>query len=482
MIRLRSVYILALVLFACGAPAAETGPATGGSDESARSEASVRPGDEPAGAEAPVEPSGKPGGAEAPAASAEPGPRKAKVLLLGIDGLDPDLVRKWTADGSMPNLARLIKRGTMTEIDCVVGMSSPVVWTTVATGVPPTAHGITGFRIGEDPVNSTHRRRPPFWKILPKHGVDLATIGWMVSWPAEEDAGGILVSDRAWLGRANQDVLPKGVVNPMRHVPRQRRDEILSRFTTYEFDEDWEKIPEDDPRYPVHYLLKNRLLNIFRRDTIYAGTAEEIARKQDLDVLALYIQGTDYAGHGFWQWFEPEPFRKKGWTIPEQDEQALSKVVPAYYQYADEIVGQVLPLVDEDALVILLSDHGFQPSTAFRHARDHSIESRLLSGTHRKQATLILSGPQVKKDAQPDGRLTHLDVLPTLLYALDLPRAKDHRGRPWVELFDEEFVASRENRIVPTYATAEDVTEKPVARNELDEKIVEELRSLGYIR
>ncbi len=408
------------------------------------------------------------------------GPRKAKVLLLGLDGLDPALVRRWTADGAMPNLAKLIDRGTMAEIDCVVGTSSPVVWTTVATGVPPTVHGITGFRIGEDPVNSSHRKQPTFWNILPARGVDLATMGWMVTWPAEADVG-TMVSDRAWWGRFHEDVTPKGIVEPLHHVPHMKRKEILEMFTTYDFDGEWKSWSVEDPRYSVHYLLQKRLLNIFRRDTVYAGATQEIARERDLDVLAVYLQGTDYVGHGFWQWFDPEPFQESGWDIPKEQIKALENVVPAYYRYVDSLVGEILPLVDENALVILLSDHGFEAAPKWRNSKDHSTEARFLSGNHRKKATLILSGPQVERNAEADGRITHFDILPTLLYALDLPQARDHRGRPLTELFTKDYAGDRKSETIETYVTAAD-REKPTVRSRLDPEIVEELRSLGYVQ
>lgn len=406
--------------------------------------------------------------------------RKAKVLLLGIDGMDPGLVRKWTADGSMPNLAKLIERGTMTEIDCVVGTSSPVVWTTVATGVPPDEHGITGFRIGEDPVNSSHRKRPAFWNTLPKRGVDLATVGWMVTWPTEGDAG-TMVSDRAWMDKFKNDVSPKGVIATKRHRPKEKPEQILEHFTTYDFDRKWRTFDETDPRYSVHYLLQMRLLNIYRRDSIYTGAAKELAAKHDLDVLAVYMQGTDYVGHGFWQWFEPDPFQKEGWKIPQDQIDALETVVPAYYRRADEIAGQLLELIDDDALVILLSDHGFQAAPAWRNSEKHSVEARFLSGNHRTRATLIVSGPQVEKGAQPNGEITHFDILPTLLYALDLPQADDHEGRVLTELFTKEWVADRKTETIATYASDESLEEKPAIRSHLDKEIVEELRSLGYI-
>lgn len=418
----------------------------------------------------------------APAAARRADRKKAQILLVGIDGLDPELVRRWTKDGSMPNLARLIDAGTMAEIDCVVGTSSPVVWTTVATGVPPTLHGITGFKIGDDPVNSSHRTFPAFWKILPDRGIDLATLGWMVSWPSEDDTG-IMVPDRAWLGRFHEDVRPKGVVEPLHHVPHVRRNEILERFTTFPFDPKYAKnLSEDDPQYSVHYLIQHRLLKIFRRDGIYAGVAREVARENDLDVLAVYFQGPDYVSHGFWQWFEPEPFQKKDWNIPQEQIDALENVIPAYYRHVDDIVGELLPLVDENALVILLSDHGFQPAPAWRNSKDYSIEARFLSGNHRKKATLVLSGPQVAKGAPANGRVTHFDVLPTLLYALDLPQARDHRGRPLEELFTEDYRATRNEQTIETYVTTDDAAAKPTVRSEHDGEIIEELRSLGYVQ
>ena len=302
----------------------------------------------------------------------------------------------------------------------------------------------------------------------------------MVTWPAESDVG-LMVSDRAWRGRFHDDVTPAGALEPLRHVPHIRRDEILEKFTTYDFDPNWKDLGEDDPRYAVNYLLQQRLLNIFRRDSIYAGSALEIARTKDLDVLAVYLQGTDYAGHGFWQWFEPEPFQENRWEIPEDQIKALRDVIPAYYRHVDEIAGQLLPLIDENALVILLSDHGFRASAKKRSSDDYSLEARFLSGGHRKEATLILSGPQIEKNAQPKGEITHFDILPTLLYALDLPQARDHRGRPLTELFTEEYAAARTKRTIETYATAEDES-KPVTRSDLDGEIIEELRSLGYVR
>jgi arylsulfatase A-like enzyme len=142
--------------------------------------------------------------------------------------------------------------------------------------------------------------------------------------------------------------------------------------------------------------------------------------------------------------------------------------------------------VDEDALIVVLSDHGFRAWPEAREARDLSSKARFLSGNHREKATLILSGPQVRRGASVDRRITHLDILPTLLFALDAPRARDNSGAPLVELFTEEFVATRPDRSVASYAPQaageSSQAKAETKRSELDGKILEELRALGYIR
>ena len=142
--------------------------------------------------------------------------------------------------------------------------------------------------------------------------------------------------------------------------------------------------------------------------------------------------------------------------------------------------------VDENALVVVLSDHGFRAWPEARVARDLSSKARFLSGNHREKATLIVSGPQVRRSATVDRRITHLDVLPTLLFALDAPRARDNAGQPLVELFTEELVAARPDRWVASYAPEAAIgsaqAKAETKRSALDGEILEELRALGYIR
>jgi len=64
---------------------------------------------------------------------------------------------------------------------------SPVVWTTIATGMTPQRHGILDFvtqtPAGKVPVSSKMRQADTVWELLSHQGEDVGVVGWLVSWP-----------------------------------------------------------------------------------------------------------------------------------------------------------------------------------------------------------------------------------------------------------------------------------------------------------
>jgi predicted AlkP superfamily phosphohydrolase/phosphomutase len=399
--------------------------------------------------------------------------RPQPVVVVALDGFEPSLARRLMSEGRLPHLRRLVDNGVFATIDCIVGSISPVVWTTVATGAAPERHGITGFTVDGAPVTSSLRKSPAFWNILPRFGLEVATIGWLASWPAEADSG-IVVSDRAHWGRFGDKVAPEGVVDlkRLRLRPRSWTD-LLPRYTSYPFDPSFESLPETDPAYGPNFLVKNRLIDVAMRDAMYGRAAREVMKRGRLDLLAVYFRGTAYVSHGFWKYYEPEPFMEAGWRIDEREREHLADVIPHYYSYVDAEIGEILELVPDDALIMVLSDHGFGPALG-----EFSTDGDFLSGNHRFVGTLILSGPRIRRGLPQRSRITHYDILPTLLFALDLPQARDLSGTPLLHYFADQ--PAREIAFVDTFDT-EPMENEGVRRSRHDEEILEELRSLGYI-
>jgi len=103
--------------------------------------------------------------------SSLPKPRK-RMILLGIDGLDPQIISRMMGEGKLPNLSRLMEMGGCREIATTIPPQSPVAWATVITGRDPGFHGIYDFlhRDPSDygPVSALASIAPPKY-CLPVH-------------------------------------------------------------------------------------------------------------------------------------------------------------------------------------------------------------------------------------------------------------------------------------------------------------------------
>ena len=67
-----------------------------------------------------------------------------KLFVIGVDGLDPRLTRKYVDQGKMPAFKKFIEAGAMRHDLVMLGghpTITPPMWTTLATGAYPVTHG-----------------------------------------------------------------------------------------------------------------------------------------------------------------------------------------------------------------------------------------------------------------------------------------------------------------------------------------------------
>jgi predicted AlkP superfamily phosphohydrolase/phosphomutase len=108
-------------------------------------------------------------GAAGPAAAqTAPG---AKVVVIGFDGMDPDLLQRFRDEGVMPSFDRFITGGALREFGTAIPPQSPVAWSNFITGMNAGGHGIFDF-IHRDPQTmipflSTSDAKSPdkWWKL-----------------------------------------------------------------------------------------------------------------------------------------------------------------------------------------------------------------------------------------------------------------------------------------------------------------------------
>lgn len=72
-------------------------------------------------------------------------PRAPKVIVVGLDGLEPSIVEPMLQAGELPNLARLRRLGGYTRLATTTPAQTPVAWSSFATGLNPGGHGVFDF-------------------------------------------------------------------------------------------------------------------------------------------------------------------------------------------------------------------------------------------------------------------------------------------------------------------------------------------------
>ncbi|MBP3584538.1 MAG: alkaline phosphatase family protein [Peptococcaceae bacterium] len=138
-----------------------------------------------------------------------------KVLVLGIDGMDPKLTQKFIDEGYMPNTKKFIERGAAEEKLHMIGgfpTVTPPMWTTLATGTNPSTHGITEYYATHpeklDVViynfDSTRCKSEQMWNATAEAGKKTLVWHWPgSSWPPSSDNPNLYVVDGTQPGGIN---------------------------------------------------------------------------------------------------------------------------------------------------------------------------------------------------------------------------------------------------------------------------------------
>ena len=132
---------------------------------------------------------------------------KNKVLVLGVDGLDPRLTKKYMEKGVMPNFTEFKNRGSAREDLVMLGAMptiTPPLWTTLATGAYVGTHGVTDFWNPHPnkldtlvySFDSGNCKAEPLWNVFAENGQKTLVFHWPgSSWPPTSDSPNLHVID-----------------------------------------------------------------------------------------------------------------------------------------------------------------------------------------------------------------------------------------------------------------------------------------------
>lgn len=431
----------------------------------------------------------------------------APILLYAVDGLEWSVMMPLIEQGRMPVMADLMRRGTYGYLETIEPTFSPVIWTTMATGKLPKDHGIEGFvyRVGpgEDGqrfYTSGHRATKAFWNILSDYNRTVDVLGWWMTYPAEPIHGVMVAqTNTTAVLHDSENALLKGTV--LRGVedqvyPPARQDEVMDILDHVDasFDSMLTVMFGGVPKATTEFtkVLWEQSQWAFRADAVYLATAKRLLETGGhIDLLAVYVGGTDVATHRFWQYTYPQQFAHP----PDAAEvAAFGRVIPDYYAYVDHALGELIAAAPKNTTVIIVSDHGthaVNPEHQFSVTDEPEMR---LSANHMDapSGVLIAAGPNIARHdagdlAAPDPvrPVGHaFDVLPTLLALQGIPLGEDFVGKPMTSVIDAGFLEKVPLRTVRTHDDrAWDEARQSRIKEAADRaERLEQLRSLGYIK
>jgi len=353
-------------------------------------------------------------------------PWKRRVLFVGWDAADWKTIRALMDEGNMPNLKRLIDRGSWGRCATLTPPLSPMLWTSIATGKRPFKHGIHGFSeptpdgLGVRPITNLSRTAKAVWNILNQNGLRSQVIGWWPSSPAEP-INGVMVTDHYHKAHGPLDqpwTLPPHTVYPpelaetlatLRVHPGELAGPMIAAFVP-----EWEKIDSAKDR------RLSMLLKTIAECVSVHSAATWLIENQPWDFFAVYFDAIDQFGHGFMRYHPP----RQEW-VKEEDFEIFSNVIATAYRLQDRMLGTLLAKVDEDTTVILMSDHGFHPG----RLRPVSIPDFPAGPAveHSPYGIFVIAGAGIKKDGKLFG-VSVLDLAPTVLALYGLPAGRDMDG------------------------------------------------------
>ena len=393
------------------------------------------------------------------------------LMIIGIDGADLRDVKRLAREGRLPNLARLMSAGTVAEL-ATVANASPIIWTTVATGVMPEKHGIEFFRDPDNtPAASYMRKRPAFWNILSHYGRSVGVLSWWASFPAEE-VNGYVVSPFCVLmppiGTESRVGGLWGRGGPRKVYPTRLQEQLTDLLL---FEEDM--TPKIMGRL---YAGKKKTTNtpwVIAKDRTYYDMALRLLENEPVEVVAVYYQGVDAAGHDFDRYvYGSNRNEVRDPNVSAEELAAAQERVWAMYEYADQMVGGLTAGLGADTNVIVLSDHGWNYDGTSHWNDDPGI--------------FIASGPCFEARDGFEG-LSVVDVAPVILTIMGVPLSRDFDGELPEGLLRDECAAGVswvDEYPFPAVALSADAASGGPGGDGMtpeEEEMNRRLRGLGYI-
>jgi ATP sulfurylase len=258
-----------------------------------------------------------------------------KVLVIGLDCATPQLVFDQWRD-KLPNLSKLMEGGTYGVLESSIPPITVPAWMSMVTSKDPGRLGFYGFRNRADYsydkmriANSSAVTEDTLWDILSRAGKKVALVGVPQTYPVKPTNGYVITS---FLTPSTQSQYT---------YPADLKGEIEEWVGEYMLDVDNFRTEDKDSLLGDIYEMTEKRFKVIGH----------MLREKEWDFFMLVEMGVDRIHHAFWKYFDPQHPKYEAGSRYEN-------AIEEYYEYLDREIGKILDTIDDDTVVLAVSDHG----------------------------------------------------------------------------------------------------------------------------
>jgi predicted AlkP superfamily phosphohydrolase/phosphomutase len=259
-----------------------------------------------------------------------------RICVLGLDCAAPEIV---FGDEGLKNLRRLMQDGVWGRLESVIPPITVPAWMCMCTSQDPGSLGVYGFRNRTDYTyrglgfaNSGSIRAPAIWDYLAEQGKRSVIVGVPPGYPPRRVNG---ISVGCFL-------TPNTQKHDFTYPPelKQKITELVGEYPV-----DVKGFRTDDKAW-----LKEQIFDLSRKQW---RVVHWLLASEEWDYFHFVDIGLDRMHHGFWNFFDRQHRHYRAGNPYES-------LIPEYYRWLDQQIGEVLDSLERDAIVLVVSDHGAQ--------------------------------------------------------------------------------------------------------------------------
>lgn len=357
---------------------------------------------------------------------------KRPLIVIAIRNLPYDWILTMSGEGVLPFLDHESKRAYFTRIEPFPTTSPKALWASLATGKLPYRHGVTGRFSYRTPLNSAD---PSERFLLLPSGVGFE--GWGLIPPVKRISAQLPAGDALpfWTAFARlslrSDVInwPSSIATGATHVVT---DEVLRANLTAE----QSAVAAVAQRFNGTGAARKRILDGLAADMSAIDIAQ---RDRGFDLRVIALEGFSEAQRGLHIFTNDLPPRSS----------SKGEALRAYAQQLDHMIEEIAR-ANPDHLVVVCSPSGVVPPNLPATAWSLAAQELGNDDPGADDGFVLITGPGVAHSTNPESAVV-VDVVPTVLFAADLPIGRDMDGRILTEAFDDQFLRETKLSAIQTY-------------------------------